>query len=62
VAQSDFFTVCAGRVASWILRYRYGGRCHELTLGRYPELSLARTAAAKAHIQVAEGVDVALAP
>ncbi|WP_017462297.1 tyrosine-type recombinase/integrase [Dyella ginsengisoli] len=66
-AQSDgeglTFTVSAGGVASWVLRYRYGGRRRELTLGRYPDLSLAdaRTAAAKARVQVAEGVDVALA-
>jgi len=28
-------------VAGWILRYRHGGRRRELTIGRYPDISLA---------------------
>ena len=28
-------------MAGWILRYRHGGRRRELTIGRYPDISLA---------------------
>lgn len=35
------FTLSAGGLASWILRYSYGGRRRELTIGRYPDISLA---------------------
>jgi len=35
------FTLSAAGVAGWILRYRHGGRRRELTIGRYPDISLA---------------------
>lgn len=35
------FTLSATGAAGWILRYRHGGRRRELSIGRYPEISLA---------------------
>jgi hypothetical protein len=35
------FTLSAGGAAGWILRYSHGGRRRELTIGRYPDVSLA---------------------
>jgi hypothetical protein len=35
------FTLSTAGVAGWILRYRHGGRRRELTIGRYPDISLA---------------------
>lgn len=34
------YTVSTAGCAAWVLRYRYGNRRHELTLGRYPDISL----------------------
>ena len=55
------FTLSAGGTASWVLRYRHGGRARELTLGRYPDKSLAkaREDARKARDSIQNGVDVA---
>lgn len=67
VAKSDgdglTFTLSAKGVAAWVLRYSFGGRQRELTLGRYPDLTLteARKRASAARLQVAAGVDVAVA-
>ncbi|RTL28631.1 MAG: DUF4102 domain-containing protein, partial [Rhodocyclaceae bacterium] len=49
------------RAASWVLRYRFGGKARELTLGRYPEITLkrARELATSARARIQEGVDVA---
>ncbi|MCC9598301.1 tyrosine-type recombinase/integrase [Rubrivivax sp. JA1055] len=49
--------------ASWILRYRIGGRQREKVLGRYPDLSLkdARELARRDRAQVQQGVDIAAA-
>lgn len=46
---------------SWVLRYRLGGKARELTLGRYPDMSLtqAREQAAIRRLEVQKGVDVA---
>ena len=46
--------------ASWILRYRFGGRPREKVLGRYPDISLkdARELARQDRAQVQQGVDV----
>lgn len=45
VAKSDgdglTFTLSAAGTAAWVLRYRYGGRRKEVTLGNYPDMSLA---------------------
>jgi hypothetical protein len=35
------FTFSTAAVAGWIRRYRHGGRRRELTIGRYPDFSLA---------------------
>ena len=35
------FTMSAAGTASWVLRYRSEGRQVELTLGRYPDVTLA---------------------
>jgi hypothetical protein len=65
VAKSDggglTFTLSASGTAAWIFRFRHGGRRQELTLGRYPDLSLsaARAAAAKRRVAVGEGTNPA---
>jgi integrase len=48
--------------ASWILRYRFGGRQKEKVLGRYPEIALrtARELALRDRAQIQQGVDVAV--
>lgn len=57
------FTLSAKGTAAWTLRYRIAGQRKELTLGRYPDLSLtkARGLAAEKRVSVSQGVDVALA-
>ncbi|WP_291852588.1 Arm DNA-binding domain-containing protein [Accumulibacter sp.] len=35
------FTLSTAGAACWVLRYRYGGRRRELSIGRYPDISLA---------------------
>ncbi len=55
------FTLSAKGTAAWTLRYRIFGKRKELTMGRYPELSLA-AARQEAWVQrerVALGIDVA---
>ena len=65
IAKSDgdglTFTLSAAGLPAWVLRYRVGGRRRELTLGRYPDLSLmaARRRAAVERVRVSDGVDVA---
>lgn len=56
------FTLSAKGTATWILRYRYGGKGRELTLGRYPDLSLldARKLATENRVKIQQGADVAL--
>ncbi|MDE2107830.1 MAG: tyrosine-type recombinase/integrase, partial [Gammaproteobacteria bacterium] len=55
------FTLSAAGTASWVLRYRIGGRARELTLGNYPDVSLlaARRLAKAARVKVDQGCDVA---
>lgn len=55
------FTLSAGRTASWVLRYRLNGKQRELTLGRYPDTSIAaaRKRATEKRVEVQQGVDVA---
>ena len=55
------FTLSAKGTAAWTLRYRIGGRRKELTLGRYPDMSIAkaRELAAEKRVAVSQGVDVA---
>jgi integrase len=55
------FTLSRKRTASWVLRYRFGGKARELTIGRYPEISLARARelATQARASIQQGADVA---
>jgi integrase len=55
------FTLSAKGAAAWVLRYRYGGKPRELTLGRYPDIGLARARelATAARAQIQQGKDVA---
>ena len=48
---------------SWVLRYRFGGKARELTLGRYPGITLAvaRELAAEARARINQGADLARA-
>lgn len=57
------FTLSANGAAAWTLRYRFAGKAKELTLGRYPDLTLteARKLAAEKRVAVSQGVDVAQA-
>ncbi len=65
VAKSDgdglTFTLSASGTASWTLRYRFSGKHREMTLGRYPDISLtdARKLATRYRASVQQGVDVA---
>ena len=53
------FTVSAAGCAAWVLRYRYGSRRHELTIGRYLDIGLseARTMAAIKRVDVLKGAN-----
>ncbi len=55
------FTLSAKGTASWVLRYRFGNRPRELTIGRYPEYSIkmAKEAALEARAKIQKGIDVA---
>ena len=65
VAKSDgaglTFTLSAAGAATWVLRYQHGGRRQEVTLGRYPDLSLAaaRLTATKKRLALLDGVNPA---
>lgn len=56
------FTLSKSGTASWILRYRYGGRSRELTIGNYPDISLseARRLARELRVEIDRGSDPAL--
>ena len=55
------FTLSASGTASWVLRYRLSGKQRELTLGRYPDVTIAaaRKLATEKRVEVQQGVDVA---
>lgn len=55
------FTLSAKGTAAWTLRYRIVGKRKELTLGRYPDMSLAkaREIASAKRVEIQQGVDVA---
>ena len=65
IAKSDgaglTFTLSEASAAAWILRFSHGGRRHELTLGRYPDLTLgaARKLAAARRVEVQQGISPA---
>lgn len=55
------FTLSEKGTAAWTLRYRIAGKRKELTLGRYPDISLtkAREVSATKRAEVQQGIDVA---
>lgn len=55
------FTLSAKGTAAWVLRYRLDGVRKEVTLGRYPDVSLtkAREMASEKRVAVFQGIDVA---
>ena len=55
------FTLSVKRTAAWVLRYRFGGKPRELTIGRYPDITLAkaRELATEARAKIQQGADVA---
>ena len=64
VAKSDgdglTFTLSAAGTASWVLRYRYGGKQREKTIGKFPDISLkkARELASADRVRIQQGMDV----
>ena len=64
VAKSDgdglTFTLSGNGTASWVLRYRHGGKQREKTIGRFPDISLrkARELAAADRARIQQGIDV----
>jgi integrase len=55
------FTLSYAGTATWVLRYRYGGRQRELTIGNYPDIGLseAREIARKKRAEIDSGGDPA---
>jgi integrase len=55
------FTLSASGTATWTFRYRLAGKQREMTLGRYPDITLqkARQLAAEKRAEVQRGIDVA---
>ncbi|MDA0784944.1 MAG: Arm DNA-binding domain-containing protein, partial [Proteobacteria bacterium] len=55
------FTLSAKGTAAWVLRYRFDGKPRELTIGRYPDITLAkaRELATEARAKIQQGADVA---
>lgn len=55
------WTLSAKGTAAWVLRYSFGRRPCELTIGRYPAITLARAReiATQQRAQIIQGVDVA---
>lgn len=55
------FTLSKGGQASWVLRYRFGGKGREVTIGNYPDVRLAdaRIEATRLRAKVDQGIDVA---
>ncbi len=55
------FTLSAKGTAAWVLRYRFGGKGRELSIGRYPDITLAkaRELATESRAKIQQGADVA---
>ncbi|QRM20771.1 tyrosine-type recombinase/integrase [Dechloromonas sp. TW-R-39-2] len=55
------FTLSSTGTAAWVLRYRIAGSRKEITLGRYPDITLtkARELASEKRVAIFRGVDVA---
>ena len=55
------FTLSAAGTATWVLRFMHGGRRQEVTLGRYPDITLAaaRISSARKRVAIIDGVNPA---
>ena len=55
------FTLSKAGTAAWVMRYRFGGKAKELSIGRYPDTTLAkaRELATEARARIQQGSDVA---
>lgn len=55
------FTLSAAGTATWVLRFRHGGRRQEVTLGRYPDMTLAaaRVSSSRKRVAITDGVNPA---
>lgn len=55
------FTLSSNGTPAWTFRYRLGGKQREMTIGRYPDITLkrARELATEARAKVQQGIDVA---
>lgn len=55
------FTLSAKGTAAWVLRYRFGGKPREITIGRYPDYTIttAKAEALEIRAKVQQGKDVA---
>ncbi len=55
------FTMSSAGTAAWILRFRFRGRRQEVTIGRYPDISLAaaRIIATRKRLAIVEGMNPA---
>jgi integrase len=55
------FTLSAKGTPAWVLRYRFGGKSREMSIGRYPDftISTAKDAAREARAKIQQGIDVA---
>ena len=55
------FTLSAKGTPSWVLRYRFGGKSREMSIGRYPDftISTAKDTALEARAKIQQGIDVA---
>lgn len=55
------FTLSKSGTAAWVLRYRFGGKARELSLGRYPDIPLAqaRELATETRAKIQQGADPA---
>lgn len=56
------FTLSKAGAAAWVLRYRYGGKQKEYTIGKYPEITLAeaRVAALELRGRIQKGENIAV--
>lgn len=56
------FTLSSSGTATWVLRYRFGGRARELTIGNYPDITLpkAREMAREKRVEIDRGKDPAM--
>lgn len=56
------FTLSEAGTGAWILRYRFGGKAKEVTIGNYPDIGLgeARSEAATLRGKIDRGIDVAV--